>query len=85
MDGETLNIEWKNTALPTQLVVGRTTAEKVTDAQLDNLLHTLDEYAAAYANEFWAKYNKVLVGLPIDHPDKLRDMREIVREALAKL
>ena len=66
-----------NTELPTQIVIGWTTPDKVTDEQVDELLCDLDAFARSYADEFWRKYDKVLYGLPIDHPDKLKDMQTL--------
>ncbi|MBT9173882.1 MAG: hypothetical protein DDT21_02288 [Syntrophomonadaceae bacterium] len=55
------------------------------DKTIDNLLNMLDELAMLTADKFWAQYNVTLTGLPIDNPDRLLEMRTLVREWLTQL
>lgn len=78
------NTLW-NTDLPTQLVVGWTRVDKVTDEQIATLLDDLDAYATAYANELWRNHNATLRGLPTGIPDQMAGMTALVRHWIAGL
>lgn len=65
--------------------LSNTFATEPSDKDIDALLKRLDEYATLTADAFWAKYKMTLIGLPCDNPDRVAEMRTLVREWLANL